>query len=146
MNIIEIGIEEIKPYENNPRINSGAVYAVANSIKEFGFLNPIIIDRNNEIIAGHTRYAAARLLELEKIPAVRVEDLTEDQVRAFRLVDNKTAELSGWDWEKLDKELLKIENVDIESMGFSLNTEDLDIDSLFEEKKKYKCPCCGMEF
>ena len=146
MQIEEVEVSKIIPYENNPRRNDAAVDYVAQSIKDFGFRVPIIVDKSNIIIAGHTRLKAALKLNLETVPVIRAENLTEDQVTAFRLVDNKTAELSGWDWEKLDKELLKIENVDIESMGFSLNTEDLDIDSLFEEKKKYKCPCCGMEF
>lgn len=101
-------VDALIPYENNPRINDGAVEAVAASIKEFKFRNPIIVDKNNVIIAGHTRLRAAKKLGLEEVPTIRAEDLTEEQVRAFRLADNKTAELAEWDFSMLDEELSKI--------------------------------------
>lgn len=114
-----VGIEEIKPYKNNPRLNDEAVDAVANSIKEFGFKVPIIIDRNNVIIAGHTRLKAAKRLRLKEIPVVVADDLTDDQIRAFRLADNKVGEIAEWDLGKLDQEL---ENVLMDMEQFGLGT------------------------
>lgn len=102
MKIEELKIEDIVPYENNPRNNDEAVPAVAKSIEEFGFKVPIVIDKNNVIIAGHTRLRAAESLGLKKVPCIRADDLTEEQVKAFRLADNKTAELAFWDFTKLD--------------------------------------------
>src|SRR5690554_5159944 len=97
--------DKLIPYINNPRINDNAVDVVAGSVAEFGFKNPIIVDRNNVIIAGHTRLLAARKLGLDQVPVIRAEDLTEQQVKAFRIADNKTAELSEWDDELLAMEL-----------------------------------------
>ena len=96
MQIMEMNVEELKPYENNPRNNDDAVEAVAASIREFGFKVPIIIDENGVIIAGHTRLKAAQRLGMEKVPVIQADDLTEQQVRAFRLADNKVAELATW--------------------------------------------------
>lgn len=87
-------ISDLIPYANNPRINDNAVDAVAASIKEFGFKNPIVIDNCNVIIAGHTRLKAAEKLGLKTVPVIRADDLTEQQAQAFRLADNKTAELA----------------------------------------------------
>src|SRR5690606_3007403 len=101
-------IEKLVPYINNPRINDNAVDAVAASIAEFGFRNPLIIDKNNVIIAGHTRLLAAKKLGLTEVPVVRADDLTEAQVKAYRIADNKTAELSEWDAEMLALELEEI--------------------------------------
>ena len=102
-------INELIPYINNPRINDGAVDKVASSIKNFGFKNPIIIDKENVIIAGHTRLKAAKKLGLKEVPVIRVEDLTENQIKAFRIADNKTAEFADWDIELL--------NIELESIG-----------------------------
>jgi len=107
MNIKEISISELHPYENNPRNNDDAVDAVAKSIETFGFKAPLIIDKENVIVCGHTRYKAAVKLGLQTVPCVIADDLTPEQVKAFRLVDNKTNELSGWDFQKLDKERLR---------------------------------------
>lgn len=103
-----INIDELIPYINNPRINDNAVDVVAGSIKEFGFKNPIIIDSKNVIIAGHTRYKVAKLLKLEHVPTVRVEDLNDTQIKAYRLIDNKVSEIAEWDYEKLQHELEEI--------------------------------------
>jgi len=119
-----IDIDKIKPYANNPRKNDAAVDKVAESIKEFGFKVPIIIDSNNEIIAGHTRLKAAKKLGLKKVPVIKADDLTPEQVKAFRLVDNKTHEFAEWDFELLQNELFGINNIDMEKFGF----EDIDID------------------
>jgi len=98
-------IADITPYANNPRDNTDAVDAVAASIKEFGWLNPIEIDHEGVIIRGHTRYAAAQKLGLTEVPVVYADDLTEEEATAWRLADNKTAELAEWDEEKKAAEL-----------------------------------------
>ena len=106
MEIREVEIGLLKPYENNPRNNEAAVDKVAASISEFGFKVPIIIDRENVIVAGHTRYLAAQKLELQKVPCIVADDLTPNQIKAFRLADNKVSEFSGWDfqntWRQMD--------------------------------------------
>lgn len=125
-----IDTEKLIPYINNPRINDNAVDVVAASIKEFGFKNPILIDRENVIIAGHTRLKAAKKLGLKEVPTIKVEDLTDEQVKALRLVDNKTGELAEWDWNVLEKELAELEfefgSEKLESMGFELECIDPD--------------------
>lgn len=118
MQIIDLPIDEITPYENNPRNNEAAVKAVAASIREFGFKVPIVIDSNGVIIAGHTRHKAALQLGLETVPAIRADDLTDEQVQAFRLADNKTAELAEWDWDKLNAELAQLAGIDMSQFGF----------------------------
>lgn len=145
MKTIEIDISDIIPYENNPRRNEKAVDAVANSIKEFGFKNPIILDRENVIVSGHTRYQAALKLGLKKVPCHIAEDLTEEQIRAFRLADNRVASFSTWDEEKLKEEIGEITDIDLSDFGFR---ED-DIEDVFREKAEEKihvCPKCGHEW
>ena len=105
MNITQKTLDELIPYENNPRDNDDAVDYVAESIKEFGFKVPIIIDKNNVIVAGHTRYKASKKLGINEVPCLVADDLTEEQIKAFRLADNKVAEIATWDFEKLDLEL-----------------------------------------
>ena len=105
MDILNLGLEEIKPYEKNPRNNDNAVDAVAASISEFGFKVPIIIDKDNIIVAGHTRYKAAKKLGLKTVPCIKADDLTDEQVKAFRLADNKVAEQAEWDFDLLNEEL-----------------------------------------
>lgn len=100
MKVVEMKIEDVKPYENNPRNNEEAVQYVANSIKEFGFKVPIIIDKENIIVAGHTRLKAAKKLGMEKVPCIMADDLTDEQIRAFRLADNKVGEKATWDEKK----------------------------------------------
>ena len=103
MQVLDIPVEELTPYENNPRNNEAAVAAVAASNENFGFKVPLVIDKNNVIVCGHTRYKAALQLGYDTVPAIRADDLTEEQVQAFRLADNKTAELAEWDFEKLNE-------------------------------------------
>lgn len=149
MQIIYKSIEEIKPYENNPRINDEAVEYVANSIKEFGFRNPIILDKNNVIICGHTRLLASKELKLKQIPCIIADDLTDEQVKALRLADNKVAEKSMWDYSKLDEELEDILNIDMSKFDFINNNidwenvEELE-DSNYEEPEHnmLECPKC----
>lgn len=121
MEIVKKKIEEIFPYENNPRKNDEAVEFVANSIKEFGFKVPIIIDENNIIVAGHTRYKACKKLGIMEVPCVIADDLNEEQIKAFRLADNKVSEISEWDLELLDNELSEID-LDMEQFGFELKS------------------------
>ena len=112
-------IGSVKPYDRNPRRNDAAVDAVANSITEFGFKNPIIVDRDLVIIAGHTRLKAAKKLGLKEVPVVIASDLSEEQARAFRLADNKTAELAEWDDDLLQEELdALMDDFDMEDFGF----------------------------
>lgn len=110
----------LKPYEKNPRKNDEAVAAVAASIREFGFRVPIICDADHVIICGHTRLKAAEMLGLEEIPVIVADDLTPEQVRAFRLADNKTAELAEWDDELLYKEIGDLPSFDWSAFGFEL--------------------------
>lgn len=119
MKIENISIDKIKPYENNPRNNDNAVDAVAKSIKEFGFKVPIVIDENNVIITGHTRLKASQQLGLKTVPCIRADDLSDEQVKAFRLADNKVSELATWDESKLNIELEDI-NLDMSEFGFEL--------------------------
>lgn len=122
MTINEMKIKDLKPYENNPRHNDQAVEAVAASIKEFGFKVPIIVDRDNIIVAGHTRLKAAEKLGLEKVPVIIADDLTEEQIKAFRLADNKVGELAEWDFVKLEQELA---NIDIDMSQFNFDLKEL---------------------
>ena len=117
MDIVQKKLTDLIPYENNPRNNDAAVDYVAESIKEFGFKVPIIIDKNNVIVAGHTRYKASEKLGIEEVPCLIADDLTEEQVKAFRLADNKVAEIATWDFEKLDLELSELD-FDMELFGF----------------------------
>lgn len=149
-----IPITELKPYPNNPRKNDHAVDAVAASIREFGFKVPLVIDKDGVIIAGHTRYKAAQKLGLKELPCIVADDLTDDQIKAFRLADNKTAELAEWDFELLDLELDDIE-LDMEPFGFmelnsSLDVSDNDFITGTEitksKAKTVTCPHCGEVF
>lgn len=123
MEIIEKKIENITPYEKNPRKNDEAVDAVANSIKEFGFKVPIVIDKDGIIVAGHTRYKAAKKLRMKSVPCIVASDLTDEQIKAFRLADNRTAELAEWDMELLTEELDEILNIDMSEFGFEAEEE-----------------------
>lgn len=123
MNVVEKRIGDIKPYEKNPRKNDGAVDAVANSIQEFGFKVPIVIDKDGVIVCGHTRYKAAKKLGLEKVPCVIADDLTEEQIKAYRLADNKVSELAEWDIDLLGEELDGIFDIDMSDFGFDLSDE-----------------------
>lgn len=129
MEIIAKDINDLIPYANNPRNNEKAVKAVAESIKQFGWKVPVVIDKDGVIIAGHTRVLSARLLGIDEIPCIVADDLTEEQVQAFRLADNKTAELAEWDWEKLNLELAQLSDFDMAAFGF----EELDDTAEVEE-------------
>lgn len=156
ISIVYKKIEDLIPYENNPRNNDNAVDAVANSIKEFGFKVPVVIDAENNVVAGHTRIKACKKLGIEEVPCIVADDLDEEQVKAFRLADNKVGELATWDLDKLNIELdeLKGIGIDMSNYGF-LETEDVNLDDFFtdapqeekeEKKQTVKCPYCGKEF
>lgn len=134
MQIIIKKISDLTPYENNPRNNDMAVEAVAKSILTFGFKVPMVIDTNNVIIAGHTRYKAAIKLNMTEVPCIIADDLTEDQIKAFRLADNKLSEIAEWDENLLNMELDNIE-IDMSDFGFDLSAfvedvkeDDFDVD------------------
>ena len=130
--VVMMKISDLKDYENNPRKNDKAVDAVANSIHSFGFKVPVIIEPDGTIIAGHTRVKASKKLGIEEIPCIVADDLTEDQVKAFRVADNKTAELADWDMDKLIDELKGIE-MDMEQFGFDDLEKLLDRDVMEDE-------------
>lgn len=113
MNIIQKTLNELIPYENNPRNNDEAVNYVAESIKEFGFKVPIIIDKNNVIVAGHTRYKASKKLGINEVPCLVADDLTDEQIKAFRLADNRVGEIATWDFDKLEIELATLDNMEL---------------------------------
>ena len=138
MEIKNLKLSELKPYENNPRINDEAVKYVAESIKEFGFKVPIVVDKNNIIVAGHTRYKASKQLGLEEVPCIVADDLTDEQVKAFRLADNKVGEIAEWDFKLLAEELQGIDDLDMEAFGFEMpkNEDEVEEDEYDVELPK----------
>ena len=154
--IIKKDIEELIPYENNARINDAAIDVVANSINDFGFKNPCIIDKNNVLIAGHTRVAACKKLGIKEIPCIVADDLTDEQIKAFRIADNSSAQVAEWDMDKLMAELQDID-YDMAKYGLAEQMEqiaeqidnNINIDDFFtndepkeKEHKKIQCPHC----
>ena len=168
MKVEYIPVKKLTPYARNPRKNDSSVNAVIASIREFGFRNPIIVDGEGTVIAGHTRLKAAKSLGMEKVPVVRADDLTEEQANAFRLADNKAQELSSWDFSLLMDELTDIDGIDMEQFGFAYSDEEeephtrrksegsrtsnlddgyeIDVDSFGEEEFTCECPECGFRF
>ena len=133
MNIKNIKVEQLIPYINNPRRNDEAVDKVKASIQEFGFKVPLVIAKNNVVVTGHTRLKAAKQLGMEEVPCVVADDLTEAQIKAFRIADNRVAEYAEW-----DEELLKIELDELEEMDFDLDSLDMfdfDLDPEEEESQ-----------
>ena len=134
MEIITKKIDEVIPYEKNPRKNDDAVDYVAKSIEEFGFKVPIIIDKDNVIVTGHTRLKAAKKLKLKEVPCILADDLTEEQIKAFRLADNKVGEYAEWDFDLLDEELDGILNIGMEEFGFDIDKEDEEETGIVEDE------------
>ena len=126
MKIINVKTSDLQEYANNPRDNEGAVEAVAESIKQFGFKVPIIVDRDGVIVAGHTRKKAAERLGLSSVPCIVAEDLTPEQIKAFRLADNKTGELAEWDFDALEKELAELTAFDVDMSAFGFDERIFD--------------------
>ena len=149
--IVTLALKDIIPYERNPRKNDAAVDDVAESIRQVGYRQRIIVDENNVILAGHTRWKALKKLGWKEAEVQRELDMTEEQKRKYRLLDNKVSEKSGWDYELLEWEM---EDLDFEGYDFGFDTfEDVNVDDLFaeaepkeKEKKKVTCPDCGEEF
>lgn len=155
MNVIDKNVEDLIPYINNPRQNDQAVDAVASSIKNFGFKVPIVIDEKNEIVNGHTRLKAAKKLGMKEVPTIVADDLTEEQIKAFRLADNKVSEIAEWDEDALAIELEELANLnfDMDDFGFETDMPDFQpVDSEtqpnLDEMKPIMvvCPHCGGEF
>lgn len=126
-------LSEIRPYERNPRIiPQAAVDAVAKSIAAFGFRQPIVVDGDGVILAGHTRYKAAQQLGLEVVPVVWQTDITEIQARGYRIADNKTAEIAAWDRDALDAEVRELAGMDDDAIA-SLGMSDWELDRILNE-------------
>ena len=136
MIISEKKLGDIRPYEKNPRKNDAAVKYVAESIKQFGFKVPIVIDGNGVIVAGHTRWKAAKKLGLETVPCIVADDLTDEQIKAFRLADNKVAEKAEWDFDLLSGELDELFDFDMAVLGFDDTEEELAMDEIESDKEK----------
>lgn len=164
MQIEYLSIDDVIPYGNNPRNNDGeAVDRVASSIAEYGFKIPVIVDKDNIIVAGHTRVKAAKKLGIDKVPVIRADDLTPAQIKGFRLAENRVSEYATWNNELLTIELEELQDIDfdLDLTGFEeweldnlLNpVSDDDLEDYFvdreekpKEPKKTKCPLCGGEF
>ena len=160
MKIENIKTSELIPYEYNTKIHDKKqIENIAESIKKFGFVQPVVIDDENVIVIGHGRTEARKIIGMESVPCVRVSDLTDDEIRALRIADNKTNE-SPWDFENLSLELGEIDlsafkfdfvlpvDVDENAESEIVESEEIDFDEV-EEKSKSKrhiCPCCGFEF
>lgn len=153
-------IDDVRPYEDNPRHNDEAVEAVAASIREFGWKQPIVVDADGTIIVGHTRWKAAKRLGMDEVPVVVASDLTPEQCAAYRLADNKVGELAEWDQALLAQELDGLADLDMSAYGFDSGEllSGADIDELFEDYeggcaeasknpgRTITCPHCGATF
>ena len=157
MELKTVDLKEIHPYPNNPRKNDGAVKAVAESIRQCGYVAPIIVDENMEILAGHTRYKALKSIGGGQIQIIVREGLTEDQKRKYRLLDNKTNEFAEWDFDLLGEEL---DGLDFDGFDFGFDfdeeeptqeytatgAEEIETEDYADEKFKCECPRCGFKF
>ena len=158
MKIIYKPLDEIIPYERNPRDNTEAVDKVAASMQAFGFLVPIVLDENNIIVAGHTRLLAARKLGMKEVPTTLAEGLTEDEIKAYRLVDNRVSEMAAWDIPKLYDAIENIgDEINMLQFGFDFtqpegpaqrldNGMEFDEDDFSDSAFEYECPECGFRF
>lgn len=130
-------VDNLIPYVNNPRKNDEAVDAVASSIKNFGFKVPIVVDRENEIVTGHTRLKAAKKLGIKEVPCIIADNLSDAQIKAFRLADNKVSELSEWDFELLSEELQELDildlDLDFEMSEFGFDLKEIDSEEVIED-------------
>ena len=144
MNIVYKRVDEIIPYEKNPRINDAAVDAVAQSIKEFGFRVPIVLDKNNVIITGHTRLRSAKSIGLTEVPCIIAENLTPEQVQAYRIADNKTGEIAEWNYDLLPIELRDLQERDFDLSLLGFDTDELDrlLNGSSEEKRRCRTIHC----
>ena len=159
MRLETLKLADLVPYANNPRKNDAAVNAVAESIRQCTYITPIIVDENNVIIAGHTRYKALKALGAEEVQCLICDGLSEEQKKKYRYLDNKTGEKATWDLMKLEVEL---EGIDLEGFDFFGMAADLtpssgaerkingstefDTEVFGDEEFKYQCPACGFRF
>lgn len=134
MEIVTKKISDLKPYANNPRHNAKAVPAVKESILKFGFKVPLVIDKNNVIVCGHTRFYASKEIGLDKVPCIVADDLTDEQINAFRLVDNRVSEFADWNFDKLAEELSELQDFDFEPFGFDDLMAGLELDYNLNQK------------
>ena len=160
MKIEQIKIENLKPYEKNSRVHTDEqIEQIKQSITEFGFTNPILVDKNNEVIAGHGRLVSAKLLKMQNVPCIRLGHLTEMQKKAYVIADNKLALNATWNIEMLNTELVALidNNYEVSLTGF----DDAEIDTLLaplepampvfetvttDQETKNKCPKCQYEW
>lgn len=136
LEIVYKNIKDVKPYERNPRKNDEAVKYVAESIYQFGFKVPLVIDKNNIVVCGHTRLKAAKDLGITEVPCILADDLTEEEIKAFRLADNKVSEQAEWDFELLDLEMDEIETIDMEEFGFDFYNPEQEHEINVEKNKE----------
>lgn len=131
-----LGVDQLQKYENNARQHGELdIAAIKDSIEAFGFNDPIgIWSEDNVIVEGHGRLAAAKELGMTEVPCIRLDHMTDEERRAYALAHNKTAELSGWDFEKLDIELAGIENIDMSKLGFNIDEEEVDPEEIIEDE------------
>ena len=162
MKLQRLKLADIEPHKNNPRKNDAAVNAVAESIRQCGYIAPIIVDEDHVIIAGHTRYKALVALSMDDVECLICDGLTEEQKKKYRFLDNKTGEKAAWDLMKLEVELegLDLEgfdffgmavNLPVDGDGTGINKEltgstELDTEVFGDEEFKYECPNCGFRF
>lgn len=158
MRLLTLRIEEIIPYENNPRHNENAVDAVAESIQQCTYLQPIVVDENHVVLAGHTRLKALKQLEYDKAQCIVLEGLSEEQKKKYRYLDNKTAEAAQWDLEKLtfeldDLDLGELDFFNLLNEPFEVNApmehegvKEYDAEEFDDEAFTYECPVCGFRF
>lgn len=161
MTIVDKPIEQLIPYEKNARNNTQSVDKVAKSIKKFGFRVPIVIDKDNVIVAGHTRLEAAKKLGMKEVPCIVADDLTENQIKAYRLADNRTAEFSLWDFQLLNDELESITDIDMGDFGFDMSflddtekhskeyentSKEINPSDYEDEHFDHECPRCKFRF
>lgn len=145
MELVKLRVGELRPYQNNPRYNDDAVLAVEESIEQVGYITPIIVDENKEILCGHTRWKSLDNLAHDEIECIMVKGLTDEQKKKFRLLDNKTAEIADWDYEKLMNELEDLDFGDFDF--FSKEIEKMADKTIAEhagpKEKVVICPNCG---
>ncbi|GHU70097.1 hypothetical protein FACS1894184_15090 [Clostridia bacterium] len=154
LNLVERNMKEIKPYERNPRKNKRAIEAVKRSISEFGFRVPIIVDNDNVIVAGHTRYQAAKELGYTELPTLMANDLTSEQIKAYRIADNRTQDFADWDGDLLSAEVadldMDLEWLELADLGVGVDFQPGSEDEQGNLSEKppimVTCPHCSLEF
>lgn len=153
MRVINQNINKLKPYKRNAKKHDKKqVEQIAESIKEFGFTQPVLVDKDNVVVAGHGRVLGAKKAGLKEVPTVCLDELTEEQIKAYRLVDNKLNE-SEWDWELFEQEFEEIKtSFDMDLFGFEIMDDEgleekktKEVKFNAKEHNKIKCPCCGFE-